>query len=85
MTRRAAWLVGLALAAGCGGAGQPDPRYRPTESVLEVVAVLHRHVADDTYRFPPAQDFTGRNVYRASPTSGCGSRRAGAPARSSRR
>jgi hypothetical protein len=66
MTRRAAWLVGLALAAGCGGAGQPDPRYRPTESVLEVVAVLHRHVPDDTYRFPPAQDYTGRNVYRAS-------------------
>jgi hypothetical protein len=31
-----------------------------------VVAVLHRHVPDDTYRFPPATDYTGRNVYRAS-------------------
>jgi hypothetical protein len=30
------------------------------------VAVLHRHVGDDTYRFPPAQDYTGRNVYRAT-------------------
>jgi hypothetical protein len=59
--------AGLALLAlGCGGAREPDPRYRPTESVLEVVAVLHRHVSDDTYRFPPAQDYTGRNVYRAS-------------------
>jgi len=38
----------------------------PTESVLEIVAVLRRHVPDDTYRFPPATDFTGRNVYRAS-------------------
>ena len=28
--------------------------------------MLRRHVPDDTYRFPPARDFTGRNVYRAS-------------------
>jgi len=34
--------------------------------VLEIVAVLQRHVPDDTYRFFPARDFTGRNVYRAS-------------------
>jgi hypothetical protein len=58
-------LALLALVAGCGHP-EPDPRYRPTESVLEAVAVLHRHVADDTYRFPPAQDYTGRNVYRAT-------------------
>jgi len=31
-----------------------------------VVAVLRHHVPDDTYRFAPARDFTGRNVYRAS-------------------
>ena len=66
MSRAAAGFALLALAAGCGGPPEPDPRYRPTESVLEVVAVLHRHVPDDTYRFPPAQDYTGRNVYRAS-------------------
>ncbi|MEN8159254.1 MAG: hypothetical protein ABFS41_04185 [Myxococcota bacterium] len=58
-------LAGLVLLAGCG-TPDPDPRYRPTESVLEVVAVLHRHVPDDTYRFPAAEDYTGRNVYRAS-------------------
>jgi tetratricopeptide (TPR) repeat protein len=34
--------------------------------MLEVVAVLRRHVSDDTYRFEPARDFTGRNVYRSS-------------------
>ncbi|TDI24118.1 MAG: hypothetical protein E2P06_07965 [Acidobacteria bacterium] len=34
--------------------------------MLEVVAVLRRHVPDDTYRFEPATDFTGRNVYRSS-------------------
>ncbi len=28
--------------------------------------MLRRHVPDDTYRFEPARDFTGRNVYRAS-------------------
>src|SRR5690606_22853561 len=43
-----------------------EPRFQPTASVLEVVAVLRRHVPDDTYRFEPARDFTGRNVYRAS-------------------
>ncbi|MAE96912.1 MAG: hypothetical protein QF410_10765 [Planctomycetota bacterium] len=56
----------LLLAAACAKPPELDPRYRPTQSVLEVVAVLRRHVADDTYRFPPARDFTGRNVYRAS-------------------
>ena len=59
-------LLGVALSLGCGGTPDPDPRYRPTENVLEVVTVLHRHVPDDTYRFPPADDYTGRNVYRAS-------------------
>jgi hypothetical protein len=68
MRRARAALLALAFelaAAGCGKPG-PDPRYRPTENVLEAVAVLHRHVGDDTYRFPPAQDYTGRNVYRAT-------------------
>ncbi len=52
--------------AGCAGTPEPDPRYLPSQSVLEVVAVLRRHIPDDTYRFAPARDFTGRNVYRAS-------------------
>lgn len=63
-------LTVLALApawgVGCASGPGPDPRYRPAESVLEVIAVLRRHVPDDTYRFEPAQDFTGRNVYRSS-------------------
>jgi hypothetical protein len=45
---------------------QKEASYSPTEGVLEAIAVLRRHVPDDTYRFPPARDFTGRNVYRAS-------------------
>jgi len=53
---------------GCSSLGAPKTTAidDPTESVLEVVAVLRRHVPDDTYRFPPATDYTGRNVYRAS-------------------
>jgi len=63
--RRAA--LGLVLAAlGCASKPGADPRYRPAENVLEVVAVLRAHVPDDTYRFEPARDFTGRNVYRSS-------------------
>jgi hypothetical protein len=68
-SRRALLATAVAAtlaAAGCAGTSDPDPRYRPTESVLEVVAVLRRHVPDDTYRFAPALDYTGRNVYRAS-------------------
>jgi len=69
--RAAAGRSGLALALALAGSvscssHQPNPRYRPTQSVLEAVAVLRRHVPDDTYRFEPARDFTGRNVYRAS-------------------
>jgi hypothetical protein len=45
---------------------EPDPRYQPTQSLLEINAVLRRHVPDDTYRFAVARDFTGRNVYRSS-------------------
>lgn len=63
-------LVGLALAGGallaCGTAPMPDPRYRPTQSVMEVVALVRKHTDDDTYRRAPARDFTGKNVYRAS-------------------
>ncbi len=54
------WLPGYASTP------EPDARYRPAENVLEVIAVLRRHVPDDTYRFEPGQDFTGRNVYRSS-------------------
>ena len=56
----------LALPLGCASDPAVDPRYRPAENVLEVVSVLRRHVPDDTYRFEPARDFTGRNVYRSS-------------------
>jgi len=45
---------------------QADSTYAPTESVIEVIAVLRRHVPDDTYRFPAGRDYSGRNVYRAS-------------------
>jgi hypothetical protein len=45
---------------------QAEAEYSPSEGILEIVAVLRRHIPDDTYRFPPAVDFSGRNVYRAS-------------------
>ncbi|MCP5039595.1 MAG: hypothetical protein GY944_01115 [bacterium] len=40
--------------------------YDPAESLTEIVAVLRRHIPDDTYRFPAGRDFTGRNVYRST-------------------
>jgi tetratricopeptide (TPR) repeat protein len=59
-------LIASALAGCWSRTRDPDPLYRPTENVLEAVAVLRLHIDDDTYRFPPARDFTGKNVYRAS-------------------
>jgi len=59
-------LLGSMGLTGCRSTPEPDPRYRPSKSLLEVLAVLRRHVPDDTYRFQPARDFAGRNVYRAS-------------------
>jgi len=56
----------LALLGACRSTPEVDPRYRPAENVLEVIAVLRHHVPDDTYRFPAGRDFTGRNVYRSS-------------------
>lgn len=76
MTLRSAQLLlsfvaalGLALSgAGCSTLAKrkKEAAYAPTESIIEVVSVLRRHVPYDTYRFPPGTDFSGRNVYRAS-------------------
>jgi hypothetical protein len=55
----------VCLLAACRSS-DPDVVYRPTESVLEVVTLLRLHRDDDTYRFEPARDYTGKNVYRAS-------------------
>lgn len=62
-------LLATSLATlGCNtfSARREEALYAPSEGILETVAVLRRHVPDDTYRFPPATDFSGRNVYRAS-------------------
>jgi len=63
---RAGLVSSIAILAACRSTPEVDPRYRPAENVLEVVAVMRAHVADDTYRFVPARDFTGRNVYRST-------------------
>jgi hypothetical protein len=64
----AAALCVLLGSAGCSTLSKRKEaaEYAPTESIIEVVSVLRRHVPYDTYRFPPGTDFSGRNVYRAS-------------------
>ena len=72
--RHAEWAAAVLLAAALACSATPptqrgaavDPRYQPVRGLLEVVAQLRRHISDDTYRFPAARDFTGRNVYRAA-------------------
>jgi hypothetical protein len=60
-------LIGM-LGAGCQTkkTQKLEAAYGPSGSLIEVVAVLRRHIPDDTYRFPVATDFTGRNVFRSS-------------------
>jgi len=59
-------VLAVAALAACASTPEVEKRYRPSASALEIIAVLNRHVPDDTYRFEPARDFTGRNVYRSS-------------------
>jgi tetratricopeptide (TPR) repeat protein len=68
VSRLRAFGTALALGAAALACASPEiePRYRPSASALEIIAVLERHVSDDTYRFEPARDFTDRNVYRSS-------------------
>lgn len=67
IAKRAFAIAFAALgAAACASTPPPDPRFRPSENVLEIVAVLRKHVPDDTYRFEAARDVTGRNVFRWS-------------------
>ena len=61
-------LMLVAVVAACSTPPDPESFYRPTESLLEVLAVLRLHRDDDTYLFEPARDFTGKNVYRAALT-----------------
>jgi hypothetical protein len=66
MTIRHLLLVVAAVLVGCSSTPEVDARSLPSATALEVIAVLRRHVPDDTYRFEPARDFTGRNVFRSS-------------------
>ena len=66
MLRVAAIGLSFVFAACTSPQKREEAVYGPTESIIEVVAVLRRHVPDDTYRFPPGNDFTGRNVYRST-------------------
>ncbi len=59
-------LAGPSLAAPLEFEHEED--YAPTKGILEIVAALRRHIPDDTYRFEPARDLSGRNIYRVSLT-----------------
>ena len=56
------------MGSGCFSKLDPEATYRPTESVLEAIAVLRLHINDDTYRYPAARDFNGKNIFLASLT-----------------
>jgi len=61
-----ALLAFLALLVPRANAGDATGAFAPYEDVLEVVSELTWHLRDDVYRFPPAKDPTGHDVYRLS-------------------
>ena len=61
-----ALLACLALLVPRANAGDATGAFAPYEDVLEVVSELTWHLRDDVYRFPPAKDPTGHDVYRLS-------------------
>ena len=66
--RRHSIVIALLLAAGLGGpparAGDATGAFAPYEDLLEVLGDLTWHLRDDLYRFPPAKDPTGHDLYR---------------------
>lgn len=61
------WVILWALAPGCASSlPRKDPRYQPAENLLDILADFQHHLSDDTYRYEPPQDITGKNIYRAT-------------------
>lgn len=56
----------LAGAVGCATTVKETERYKPAESLLEILADFQRHLDDDTYRFSTFKDITGQNIYKAT-------------------
>ena len=62
-----AYLLFLAILLwGCAPKIQDSERYKPSESLLEILADFQRHLKDDTYRFATFKDITGQNIYKAT-------------------
>lgn len=55
--------VAFLLAPGRSAAGDAAAIFAPYEDLTEVLATLAWHLDDDLYRFPPAKDPTGRDVF----------------------
>lgn len=51
---------------GCAPTIKETERYKPAESLLEILTDFQRHLNDDTYRFPTFKDITGQNIYKAT-------------------
>ncbi len=54
------------LLVGCAGGVAKDPRYAPSESLLDIVTDFHRFSREDLYRFSVPKDIAGINVYKAT-------------------
>jgi tetratricopeptide (TPR) repeat protein len=62
----AAAVASGALTWGCAPQVKESERYKPPESLLEILTDYQRHLNDDTYRFATFKDITGQNIYKAT-------------------
>lgn len=62
----AVFFISLFLLSSCAKTVKIDERYKPYKNLLEILSDFRRHLNDDTYRFPPAKDITGKNIYKAT-------------------
>ena len=56
----------LFLLFSCTKTVKINERYKPYKNLLEILSDFRRHLNDDTYRFLPAKDITGKNIYKAT-------------------
>ncbi len=63
-----ALCVCTASAQGLLGKNEPPTAAytQPAENLILIIADIQRHLNDDVYRFPYAQDVNGQNVFRAA-------------------
>lgn len=58
-------LIVVGIGVGCT-AYRREIKYRPSETLVEILSDFQRHLEDDTYRFQVVRDVSGRSLYKVT-------------------